>query len=429
MNSTEKGDNLEDSLYRYLLEQLDQDENIYGIYSAKLCEIHKKKRYYCNERKRDIEFDIVVEVRGIDREAPHLYLIFECKNHKRPVQERDVRDFSDKLGELFRHSAKGVIVSSSKLQSGAQNIAKARGLGIAKFNENGINVIADRTGNSWTERGFVETQISSHDGNSKPLKFSAYIDGRFMGCFTELLQFLTPNSSTTIEHSNTLAGKSVPIFGKDKIRETAKACLDLTQYQEGAVNLEEICSALSLNLIFSDVAIQDSNGKQILGSANFEKQSIEINLHGNANRERFTIAHEIGHFRLNHGEFLRSDTVIEQDLFADSKNKRKFNYDLLEQQANTFASELLLPDPLFFTILEKFRHELEIRDKGYGYIFVDDQPCNRSTYYQLLNKLSAYFEVSKQAIEVKLKTRKLVTDHRRGNHVKSAIDNFFSRLR
>lgn len=51
-------------------------------------------------------------------------------------------------------------------------------------------------------------------------------------------------------------------------------------------------------------------------------------------RQRFTVAHELGHYALNHGDAFRDD--------ANSFSSR--NRDPKERQANQFAAELLMPE-------------------------------------------------------------------------------------
>jgi len=95
------------------------------------------------------------------------------------------------------------------------------------------------------------------------------------------------------------------------------------------------------------------------------------------------------------------------------KEESGFSYERLEYQANTFASELILLFEMFLRKTAEYRRELEIKDKGHGYIFVDDQPCNYGPYNQLLLYLSSYFEVSKQAIEIKYRKNGMLTDQRK----------------
>ncbi len=114
------------------------------------------------------------------------------------------------------------------------------------------------------------------------------------------------------------------------------------------------------------------------------------------------MGHEIGHFHLGHDKYLRSESVIEQDLIGYEGPREAFNYDRLEFQANIFASELLLPQRHFEERVKALRVLRGIEDRGHGFIFVDDQPCNYAPYTALLAELSVHFDVSQKAIEVKL---------------------------
>lgn len=142
MNTVEKGDRLEDDFFDYLRSQQEGGELVFGTYSPELCEIFKKKNYYCHERKRAINFDVVVELRRKGATKPHLFVVFECKNHEGSIQETAVTDLSDKIGRLFRDASKGVMVVSSRLQSSAENLAKSRNIGIVKFDAGGIEFVA-----------------------------------------------------------------------------------------------------------------------------------------------------------------------------------------------------------------------------------------------------------------------------------------------
>ncbi len=314
-----------------------------------------------------------------------------------------------------------MLVISSRLQSGAESIARNRGIGIVKFDENGIDIIADRKGGTWSEDRFVQTQIFDIPQRPKSLKFSAYIEGRLFGSVYHLLQSFVSEQADEGDTASVKPTKSVPFVSDVEIQESAQESLDLVQYDSGAVDLEKLCAKLALELTFSKRMIHDPDGNPILGSANFGNRTIEINLHGNKHRERFTIAHEIGHFCLRHDQYLRSDSIIEHDLFVDAETDNPFNYERLEYQANIFASQLLLPDDHFRLVVKRLRQQFRIYDRGFGYIFVDDQPCNYAPYNQIMSALSDYFDVSKQAIEIRLKRIGLVTDKRENSQPSSLL--------
>ncbi|WP_199537848.1 restriction endonuclease [Phaeobacter inhibens] len=252
MSTIEKGNKLEDQLFGYLQDQLDREELVFDAYPAALCEVHKKKKYFCKERGGDVEFDVVVELRRSGRREPHLFVLFECKNHKDPVQERDITDFSDKIGRIFGHAAKGLIVTASRLQSGAESIAKSRRLGIVKFDANGVDVIADRTGRAWAENRFVQTQMIDGPRRSKSLKFSACSDGKYFGSFQQMLYSFQIDRSDTASKTKDHQAKSVTFLPEAEIQAAAQKILTLAGYDGGEVDVEQLCAFLALDLSYSE---------------------------------------------------------------------------------------------------------------------------------------------------------------------------------
>ncbi|MBY3422553.1 MULTISPECIES: ImmA/IrrE family metallo-endopeptidase [Rhizobium] len=411
MNSSDKGDSLEDAFYLYLMGQKERGELIYGAYPPENCEIFQKREYFCREREANVEFDIVLELRATGRLKPLLHVIFECKNYSGSIPELYVNDFSSKIGRIFPHSAKGVMVISSRLQSGAEKVAKNKGLGIVKYDPLGLEIIADRKARPYIEHGLAERQIFRGDAPPKSLKFSAYFDGKFFGSIGQLLGELHPELS---DGARTPL-KSIPFLPAATIQHAVHDVLKSIDYGGGPVDLKRICRTMSINLQISDRRIQDADGAQILGSAYFDRKEIHVNADGYLYRERFTLGHEIGHFALQHQVYLSSENIIERDLLITKEADAGFNIERLEFQANAFSSSLLLPEDVFKRMTAQYRRDIGMRDRGHGYIFVDDQPSNISDYDQLLSSLSAYFEASKRAVEVKFKQLGLLTDLRKRN--------------
>jgi Zn-dependent peptidase ImmA (M78 family) len=96
-------------------------------------------------------------------------------------------------------------------------------------------------------------------------------------------------------------------------------------------------------------------------------------------RKRFTISHEIGHYKLH------VETPLFVDYYKGSKLNRKStggNY-IMEKQANRFAACLLMPEKLIHEELVKLDDDLEYESK--------------------LNSLSIKFVVSKAAMDYRLK--------------------------
>lgn len=80
MNSTHKGNKLEDAFYKYLLDQKSRGDLVYGLHPPENCKILRKKEYYCREREDYVQFDIVLELYRQGRSSAHSYVVFECKN-------------------------------------------------------------------------------------------------------------------------------------------------------------------------------------------------------------------------------------------------------------------------------------------------------------------------------------------------------------
>jgi Zn-dependent peptidase ImmA (M78 family) len=410
MKSSEIGDTLEDAFHQHLIDQLNQSQPVFGLYPPGNCKIYKKKKYYCAERKGNVEFDVVIEVFRNCASDPHLYVIFECKNYKAGIPESRVTDFSDKLGRLFLHKAKGILVISSRLQKGAESIARSRGMGIVKFDANGIDVIAERKGHSIFEPNFIEAQIYKSDSPLKSLKFSACYDGRFYDSIHQLIYSFDPKSSEDDNNYQNFA--KVPFIPEKTLKKTSAEILEKIRYEFGPVDVERICKILKIKLRYTEKIVLDIDGKSVLGFVDFRKSIIAINRNYDRHQERFTIAHEVGHFCLQHDKYLSSENIIESDILELSGSESNFNYGRLEIQANIFASYLLLPDEKFISKFFEFCSLLGIRDRGFGLIYVDDQAVNLHLYIDVTMRLSEYFDVSQTAVEIKLRNLGLINDQR-----------------
>jgi Zn-dependent peptidase ImmA (M78 family) len=128
-------------------------------------------------------------------------------------------------------------------------------------------------------------------------------------------------------------------------------------------------------------------------------------------RSRFTLAHELGHLLLGHGAYLHAESVDDNDLeqcqvtYLDDDDIRR-----LEWQANSFASCLLLPSNAFVRMTFNVAAQFGLKDKGFGLIYLDQQPVNRRSYYALTSALMDAFAVSRTAVTIRLKTLGLLIE-------------------
>lgn len=117
------------------------------------------------------------------------------------------------------------------------------------------------------------------------------------------------------------------------------------------------------------------------------KASIGVNQNNTPNRQRFTIAHELGHYILGHQRqsvFIDSPAKYYTILFRD--NDSSTGEFIQEREANAFAAALLMPKQLLIDEIHRIYKE---KDK-----FDED--------FDLIRNLCKKFQVSRQAMTLRL---------------------------
>ena len=110
-------------------------------------------------------------------------------------------------------------------------------------------------------------------------------------------------------------------------------------YQSIPVDVLNIAYKLGIEILYQDDLDSETSGYIRLDSNN--KWIIGINNNHHTNRQRFTIAHEIGHFIL-HKQHIEANKIMEDTiLFRNNETNQ------LEIAANRFASDLLMPEKEF----------------------------------------------------------------------------------
>jgi Zn-dependent peptidase ImmA (M78 family) len=151
--------------------------------------------------------------------------------------------------------------------------------------------------------------------------------------------------------------------------------------QAAPTPVEKIAKALGAHVRFSPFdeelsgMIYIKDGVPIIG----------VNSLHHPNRQRYTIAHELGHLEL-HRQLITSEVHVDKNfpvLMRDPKSAS--GTELLEIQANQFAAELLMPRKLIEQALDKKEFDID-----------DDGP---------IDDLAKKFRVSKQALEYRIRNR------------------------
>lgn len=171
-----------------------------------------------------------------------------------------------------------------------------------------------------------------------------------------------------------------------KIEKTAQSILKKHDIREPAVQVDQIAAQEGIKILYEtcendDVSgmlyRQGSNGIMIINEANHER------------RQRFTIAHELGHYFLHKGDtFVSQRTRIH---FRDARSGQAV--DRQEIQANQFAAALLMPAEW---VLDSADNSLA------------DEP--NLTDDTLAQKLSKQFNVSSVAMKIRLGNLGLLND-------------------
>lgn len=152
------------------------------------------------------------------------------------------------------------------------------------------------------------------------------------------------------------------------IEKLATLALAKSGAQTLPVLIEEIATAFKLEVV------EFPFHSKISGLLKKEEGIIAVNITHHPVRRRFTIAHELGHFLLGHGLGEEYQEQMVDDFFDKPHDQ--------EREANLFASHVLMPTQAVKTEVAKDGLDLE--------------------------KLAKTFEVSKQAITIRLLELKLI---------------------
>lgn len=152
--------------------------------------------------------------------------------------------------------------------------------------------------------------------------------------------------------------------------------------QKLPIDVEALAKALNIAVRYEPF---DEDLSGILVKEN-ERTAIGVNSSHAITRQRFTIAHELGHFVLKHDGSLFVDKTLGSQAFVVRRDgKSSLGSDVLEIQANQFAAELLMPRALVSAQVEK---RLERKPR----LSSDD----------LISDLARVFLVSPKAMEYRL---------------------------
>jgi len=170
---------------------------------------------------------------------------------------------------------------------------------------------------------------------------------------------------------------------KEYARKEAQRILEENGISKVPISVDRIAKKLGAKIRYSPMDNEELSGMIYVKN---EIPIIGVNSLHHPNRQRFTIAHELGHLVL-HRE------VIEREVHVDTKfsglmrdQKSSDGYDDIEIEANSFASELLMPSNIINKVIDDVI--------GNQVFDIESDP--------LIDKIASRFKVSKQAMYLRL---------------------------
>lgn len=164
---------------------------------------------------------------------------------------------------------------------------------------------------------------------------------------------------------------------KKHVKSLARELLKRHEVSEPPVPVEKIARAEGIGLVLkklegdiSGFLLRQDDGSPLIG----------VNSHHPRVRQRFTVAHELGHYLLGDEDSLHVDRKFELRLRSNLSSQ---GVDSDEIEANLFAAELLMPEFLL-------NHDLE-----------DAQPFDISDESEV-RRLAKKYGVSSQALMIRI---------------------------
>lgn len=165
---------------------------------------------------------------------------------------------------------------------------------------------------------------------------------------------------------------------RDRARDAARQIIRNYGITQPPIRVEDIAHSQGIEIVRhrfegpeSGFALRDES-RRIIG----------LNTQTSRRRQRFTVAHELGHLLLHEGKIIVDQAVLRVDLRNDVSS---MGTDVEEIEANTFAAALLMPeDIVFHHVLKAVRANGEI------------------TRENLIAELARIFDVSAEAMGYRL---------------------------
>lgn len=396
MNTTKVGREFENKVFNYFESLLSKDA--FALASQKYSKIFKHKKYKCERYNRNIDFDIAIETYNplSDSKGWSSLIVIECKNYNHTVDIADFDEFRMKLNDISEYGVKGIIVTTRGFSRTTIEGARKSHIGLVVLSSNESQWIVSRDMNTHSEN-LMQILCGYQIAGLQPI---VYCDGQF----TNILSlFDTWDASISQENAIT-----VPFLSDEMISNKVSQLHELYKFKTNDIAGELLYKLFpEMKITFCDFP------SNVLGNLSLSDNLISISneLVNDVHRRNFTLAHEIGHLCLHEKilrKFLKSHIEYNEQAIALLPDNviRK-----LEIQANKFASFLLIPEHKFKQEVSKLFTLFSITK---GRLYLDHQTCNKRNVNLILDRLSQTFNVSKQAIKIRLLNTNLLIIENKG---------------
>jgi Zn-dependent peptidase ImmA (M78 family) len=132
------------------------------------------------------------------------------------------------------------------------------------------------------------------------------------------------------------------VVRRKQIRELVEKLLHQFKVTEGAVPVDRIVESLGIEIKLDRVD-DDLSGFLVRETKGQKRSIIGANKSHHPHRQRFTLAHELGHFLLHEGETVHLDDARQAFTINLRNVESAKGEDNDEREANLFAAELLMP--------------------------------------------------------------------------------------
>lgn len=393
-NNQHKGDYFENLVFKKLKELI-KNQDIPSVSRYNEIFLHKQ---YASKTAPDVMLnpDITIEVySNSNKETWSNLLVVECKNHGRKIDNSIYREFVGNLSDYPRSGVRGIMVSSAGFTQQVITLAQSDNIALVVLSEQSDwETIIWRKINSFEQHQFGHKVLTGEASTSYPIVYS----GNSFVTVSDLLQECGIPMSKALH---------IPFMEDNVICKKVEDILQNTKYLIKENFIDCCFSLIAPNYKFDFVEMQED----CLGKCDFKEHVITINSSLSKHRQNFTIAHELGHIAL-HSSIVENLFSIEDRESDKNTIISKSIYGRMEYQANTFASYLLMPNIPFMAEVNKLFKENWITT---GRLYHDYQPCNIRDCNVVVGALSSKFNVSQEAVIVRLKRANLYIEGERCN--------------